>query len=86
MILNREHLHTYYGMDEYQNRLAFVYKTTTDEGFRFEVDLYDANQGEPTTGLPPEKLYKTLDMSGHSEQYAEDAAENWVLGIIERED
>ena len=55
-------------------------------GSNFEVDLYDANQGERTTGLPPEKLYKTLDLSGHSEQYAEDAAENWVLGIIERED
>ena len=80
--LNREHYHTYYGDDEYQNRIAFVYKNCSN----FEVDLYDANQGERTTGLPPEKLYKTLDLSGHSEQYAEDAAENWVLGIIERED
>lgn len=78
----REHYHTFYGDGEYQNRIAFVYKS----GSNFEVDLYDANQGKRTTGLPPEKLYKTLDLSGYSEQYAEDTAENWVLGIIERED
>ena len=74
----REEYHGYIGENEYSNRKAYVFKKTSwpllmssDRTTSWEVDIYE------------EALkIKTLDLSGHSKQYAEDAAENWVLGVM----
>jgi ABC-type proline/glycine betaine transport system substrate-binding protein len=57
----------YYGSGTYDNRTAVI-----NEGENgYCVDLYLA-----------EAHHKTIDVSIHSLSYAEDVAENWVIGII----
>jgi len=41
----------------------------TEKGFM--VELYERK-----------KYIKTVDVTTHSEQYAEDTAENWTLGVL----
>jgi len=48
-------------------REAIVVKT--EKGFM--VELYERK-----------KYIKTVDVTTHSEQYAEDTAENWTLGVL----
>ena len=48
-------------------REAIVVKT--EKGFM--VELYEKK-----------KYIKTVDVTTHSEQYAEDTAENWTLGVL----
>ena len=61
-------LHTFYGTDKYSDRVAYVFKD--DIGFIVYMIKDSAVIEE-----------RTID--GHSEQYAEDCAENWVLGVIQ---
>jgi hypothetical protein len=51
-----------------ESRVAKVYNTSKG----FEVDLYENDV-----------LLKSLIVHEHSENYAEDCAENWVQGLIE---
>ena len=64
--LDVEH-HRYQGIDIYSDRKAIVLKNA--EGFY--VKCYVAND-----------LVKRIDVYKHSERYAEDAADNFVLGIL----
>tara|TARA_Y100000004_G_scaffold188653_1_gene243103 strand:- start:762 stop:950 length:189 start_codon:yes stop_codon:yes gene_type:complete len=50
-----------------ENRMAKVFLTSNG----FEVDLFD------NTGL-----LETRELYSHSERYAEDCAENYVLGVF----
>ena len=56
-----------HGQDEYSNRHALVLKNP--EGFY--VRCYDDSV-----------LAKRIDVYKHTERYAEDAAENYILGIL----
>ena len=60
-------LSTFWGDDEYGNRKAIVCKD--DKGFL--VEFYEDDKL-----IEPRYLYE------HSEIYAENAAENWVIGVI----
>jgi len=61
-------IHTFYGTKEYKDRMAYVF-LEADKSFTV-VMIKDAN------------IIEERSIVGHSEQYAEDCAENWVLGII----
>ena len=58
----------HYGIEEYDNRYAHVYRDTT----QWRVDMYDKN--DPAT-------YKIRYYE--NETYADNAAENWCLGYAE---
>tara|TARA_B100000029_G_scaffold393608_1_gene390983 strand:- start:559 stop:819 length:261 start_codon:yes stop_codon:yes gene_type:complete len=60
--------HRFHGDGEYSNRDAVVLKD--NQGFWVCLIL---------NGLMVEKR----DLTSHSEQYAEDCAENWVLGVFD---
>jgi len=60
--------HTYHGVDNYKERTAVVRKN--EKGFL--VDLFSGNE-----------LWETRKVYNHSESYAEDVGENYVLGVIE---
>ena len=62
-------LSTYLGSDEYSDRIAKV--LWDDEGQRFYVDM------------KMEGLTELRGMESHSERYAEDCAENFVMGYGE---
>lgn len=57
----------YYGSDEYSDRTAKVFRNKQG----FYVEMYLNN-----------KLEERRDLYDHSEYYAEDCAENWVMGVI----
>ena len=61
-------LHTFYGTDKYSDRKAVVFKD--DIGFIVYM-------------IQDSAIIEERTISGHSEQYAEDCAENWVLGVIQ---
>tara|TARA_B100000287_G_C20250737_1_gene629992 strand:+ start:240 stop:467 length:228 start_codon:yes stop_codon:yes gene_type:complete len=70
------HLHTFYGDDNGREAKVYLVKNTY-----YEVDF-----------IKMEKVIKTRKMITnegllgeviHSEQYAEDAAENWCMGYME---
>jgi hypothetical protein len=67
MIYNGPELSTYWGDDQYKNRMANVMKNELG----FYVDLYENK-----------KLIETRTLYEHSEIYAENAAENFVMGIL----
>jgi len=60
-------LSKFYGEDEYIHRKAFVFK----EGDGFVVTMIDGQD-----------IVEDRKIVGHSEQFAEDCAENFVLGVI----
>ena len=60
-------LHDYWGSDEYSDRRAEVMKNVHG----FYVKMYK-----------DDILVQTRDLYEHSERYAEDCAENYVMGII----
>ena len=60
-------LHKFYGCEEYSCRSAFVY--LNPDGF-YKVDCFIDNKSE-----------NLLVIKDKTEQYAENAAENWVTGI-----
>ena len=60
-------LHEFYGEDKYSNRKASVFK---------EGDDYLVYMMQDAAVIEERRIV------GHSEQYAEDCAENWVLGVI----
>ena len=67
MIYKGPEISTYWGSDEYSNRMAHVMKN--DKGFY--VDMYKSD-----------KLIESRPLYDHSEVYAESAAENYVMGIL----
>ena len=67
MIYKGPGISTYWGDAEYSNRRAEVMKN--DQGFY--VDMYKED-----------KLIESRPLYEHSERYAEDCAENYVMGII----
>ena len=60
-------VHEFYGAGEYKNRQAMV--KVNELGFYVEMYLDD-------------KFKERRNLYKHSEQYAEDCAENWVMGVI----
>jgi hypothetical protein len=56
-----------YHIFKQNGRIAKVYNTESG----FEVDLYEGNE-----------LIETREVHQHSERYAEDCAENWVMRIF----
>ena len=60
-------LHEFYGQGDYQDRKAMVFKEK--EGFTILM-------------LEDKTIYNQRTITGHSEVYAENCAENWVLGVI----
>lgn len=67
-------LHQFWGEPTYPGREAKVYIVREPSKFYreyFEVEFYDNS-----------KLKETRIIKEHSEMYAEDCAENWVLGVI----
>ena len=67
MIYRGPEISTYWGDGEYSNRMANVMKNEK----RFYVDMYKN-----------ETLVESRPLYEHSEVYAEDCAENFVMGII----
>lgn len=65
--MSKVELSTFWGDGEYSNRKANVCKD--DNGFL--VEFYENDKL-----IEPRHLYE------HSEIYAENAAENWVIGVI----
>lgn len=65
---NMKEYHRFHGEGEYSNRDAVVLRD--NQGFWVCLIL---------NGLMVEKR----DLTSHSEQYAEDCAENWVLGVFD---
>jgi len=65
--MSRVELSTFWGDDEYDNRKSIV--CTDDKGFF--VEFYE-----------DDKLVESRNLYEHSEIYAENAAENWVIGVI----
>ena len=58
---------TYWGSEEYSDRMAHVMKN--EEGFY--IDMYKGDE-----------LVESRPLYAHSEVYAESAAENYVMGIL----
>jgi hypothetical protein len=67
MIYKGPELSTYWGDDEYKNRKATVMRNSHG----YYVDMWESDQ-----------LVETRTLYEHSEIYAENAAENYVLGIM----
>jgi len=63
-----EILHKFYGCEEYSPRSAFVYLRQDNV---FCIDCFIDND-----------VKKFIELKDKSESYAEDAAENWVLGVM----
>lgn len=61
-------LHTFYGTDKYKDRKAYVF---LEEDGSYTVTM-----------LKDITIVEDRNIKGHSETYAENCAENWVLGII----
>lgn len=61
-------LHIFYGTNQYKNRKAHVF---IEEDGSYTVTM-----------ISDSTIIEDRNIKGHSEQYAEDCAENWVLGII----
>ena len=61
--------HEYYGDGEYDNRKAVIFKNDNTYGV---VMIKDG------------KIIEERLLKGHSERYAEDCAENFVIGVIPR--
>ena len=59
--------HEYYGDGEYDNRKALIFKNDNTYGV---VMIKDG------------KIIEERLLKGHSERYAEDCAENFVMGVI----
>ena len=67
-------LHKFYGDKEYKDRYAEVIW----DGKQYMVAMYKRTQEH----INEEDLVEYRNLKGYSERYAEDCAENWVLGII----
>lgn len=63
-------LHEYKGIDEYSNRTAIVVHDGNDYGVIYKIGSIEEHRIFPD----------------HSIHYAEDAAENWVMGVINPKD
>lgn len=60
-------VHEFFGQDKYANRKASVFK----EGEGYVVYM-----------IQDSAVVEERTITGHSEVYAENCAENWVLGVI----
>jgi len=58
----------YYSKDRHRYALVVVDKS---DGVRYNVELFENTQ-----------FVRVVDCMGHSEHYAEDVAENWVMGVL----
>lgn len=58
---------THYGTNEHAGRKAHV---ISEDGKHVVIMINDA------------AIIEEREITGHTQQYAEDAAENWVLGVI----
>ena len=58
-----------WGSGKYHDRRAIIYGDTNNE---FLVECYEKGM-----------RIKVISCKGHSENYAEDTAENWVIGVID---
>jgi hypothetical protein len=67
MIYKGPQLSTYWGDNQYSDRMAHVMKN--EQGYY--IEMYKG-----------EDLIETRPLYDHSEYYAEDAAENYVMGIL----
>jgi len=65
-----ELIHVFYGENQYKDRRSFVF---LDHKSRDYV-IMCLSESESSNFI--------TRISGHSERYAEDAGENWVLGVI----
>ena len=61
-------LHEFFGSDKLSNRKALVFRNQ-DESYTVVM-------------IQDEAIVEERVLTGHSEQYAEDCAENWVIGVI----
>jgi len=68
MVMMKEHYHTYQNGD----RTAEVWKTINGH---WATRHYDKKGGKASIWVE-DRIHK-----GHNERWAEDAAENWVLGV-----
>jgi len=67
MMYKGPQLSTYWGDKPYENRMAYVMKN--EQGYY--IEMYDKDT-----------LIETRPLYDHSEVYAESAAENYVMGIL----
>ena len=65
--MKNDELHTFWGTDKYSDRKAYVFEEPTG----FSVVM-----------IKGETVIEDRLIEGHSERYAEDCAENCVLGVI----
>lgn len=76
--MNYKHIHTFWGSEVYPHRHAEVIYHGNKE--YYSVKFFDKKN------LIEERKMVTVNSDGtetvHSEQYAEDAAENWCMGYI----
>lgn len=61
-------VHKFYGIEKYKGRVAYVF---LEEDGSYTVTMINDST-----------IIEDRNIKGHSQQYAEDCAENWVLGII----
>jgi len=81
MDMELKELHRYWGEGEYENREAIVY---VDGTFGYIVRMIEKSKN--SMGVDFYRAARSKSGQGevyHNEQYAEDMAENWCLGIIE---
>ena len=79
VVMKRKQLKTFYGDYNYTDRMARIYlvKHIYDEQKDYyEVDFYTDKKVVETRQMITDGVI-------HSERYAEDAAINWVEGVIE---
>ena len=55
----------------------------TYEGVKRRSEVYKVTEGYNVTFFKDNIWYGTRNITGHSEQYAEDCAENFVMGIFD---
>tara|TARA_Y100000816_G_C25683445_1_gene361795 strand:+ start:148 stop:555 length:408 start_codon:yes stop_codon:yes gene_type:complete len=65
--------HEYYGDGAYDNRKAIIFK-------KFTLRVNDNTYG--VVMIKDGKIIEERLLKGHSEEYAEDCAENFVVGVI----
>ena len=75
----RKEISRYWGDENFPDREAIIFFNVDDACW--EVEFWDKKQDMHQKQLI-ENRQMTTDGVAHSERYAENAAENWCLGII----
>ena len=74
-------LHEFYGQGDYQDRKAMVFKEK--DGYVIIKSMAcKEKDGYVVIMLEDKAICEERTITGHSEVYAENCAENWVLGVI----